>query len=273
MREYEVAKNPPDIVTGRRALVTGASSGIGKSFAVRLAQDHYDLVLVARDQERLEEIAGELRTRYRVGVKVMPSDLTKTVSLRKVVRFIEADEHLEILVNNAGFGTMGKFAELDPSTEENQVRLNVIAPVRLTRAALPKMIERHRGAIINVSSMAGLQPGPSTATYSATKAFINTFTEGICEEISGTGVQIQVLCPGFTRTRFQERANIDASAVPEIAWMESDAVVAASFDGLRRGEVVCVPGLLNRLLATVVSSVPRPVTRKILGFASRRLLH
>jgi hypothetical protein len=260
------------MVAGRRALVTGASSGIGEAFATRLARDRYDLILVARDQERLEERAEKLRARYGVGVKVLPADLTKTAALRKVERAIDADGRLEILVNNAGFGTMGQFAELDIAVEENEIRLNVLALVRLTRAALPGMLARRRGAIINVSSMAGLQPGPTTTTYSATKAYVNSFTEGLHEELQGTGVQVQALCPGFTRTEFQQRAKIDASALPELAWMNADEVVDASLAGLNGGDVLCIPGRLNRLLATTVMSIPRPVARRILGIAARQVL-
>lgn len=262
----------PHTVAGRRALVTGASSGIGEAFATRLARDRYDLTLVARDQERLEARAEKLRSDFGVGVVVLPADLTKTAALRKVERAIAADERLEILVNNAGFGTMGQFAELDIAVEENEIRLNVLALVRLTRAALPGMLARRRGAIINVSSMAGLQPGPTTTTYSATKAYVNSFTEGLHEEIQGSGVQVQALCPGFTRTEFQQRANIDTTALPAIAWMNADEVVDASLAGLNGGDVVCVPGLLNRFLATTVMSIPRPVARRILGMAARQVL-
>ncbi len=265
-----MAKRNQDIVNGRRALISGASSGIGAAFAKRLAADRYDLTLVARNAERLESLAAELRADHRAGVRVLPADLTKTVQLRKVERAIESDEKLEILVNNAGFGTMGPFAELDTAIEEDQIRLNVLALVRMTRAALPGMIQRHRGAIINVSSMAGFQPGPTTATYSATKAYVNTFTESLHEELRGSGVQIQALCPGFTRTEFQQRANIDTSTLPDIAWMEAEDVVDASLAGLNSGDVVCVPGFLNRILATTVSSIPRPVARVILGTAVRQ---
>lgn len=256
----------------RRALVTGASTGIGAAFARRLARSGYDLTLVARNKERLEQLAEELRERHGVGVTVLPADLIKTQQLRKVERAVEADEHLEMLVNNAGFGTLGRFAELDPAVEEDEIRLNVLALVRLSRAALPGMIRRRRGALINVSSMAALQPGPTTATYAATKAYVNSFTEALHEELRGTGVQVQALCPGFTRTEFQQRAHIDTSNLPDIAWMNPEDVVEASLAGLKGGDVVCVPGLLNRFLATTVSSIPRPVARRILGTAVRQVL-
>ncbi len=268
-----MAEKTPHTVAGRRALVTGASSGIGEAFATRLARDRYDLTLVARNKERLQDLAARLHSRHGIGVQVLPADLTKTPSLRKIERAIESDDRLEILVNNAGFGTMGQFAELDVAVEEEEIRLNVLALVRLTRAGLPGMIARRRGAIINVSSMAGLQPGPTTTTYSATKAYVNSFTEGLHEELQGSGVQVQALCPGFTRTEFQQRAGMDVSALPAIAWMDADAVVDASLVGLNRGDVLCVPGWLNRLLATTVMSIPRPVARRILGMAARQVLH
>ncbi len=267
-----MAKKAAETVTGRTALITGASSGIGEAFARRLARDRYDLVLVARNKERLEEIAGELRDAHRIGAKVLPADLTKTQSLRKIERAIASDENLEVLVNNAGFGTMGPLVELDPDTEEEQIRLNILALSRLTRAALPEMVRRHRGAIINVSSMAGMQPGPKTATYSATKAFVNSFTESLHEELLGTGVQTQVLCPGFTRTEFQRRANIDTAGIPDMAWMSPEEVVDISIASLGRGDVICVPGLLNRFLAATVAAIPRPVARKVLGLATKQVL-
>jgi uncharacterized protein len=247
-----------------RALVTGASVGIGAAFSERLAHDGHDLIIVARDRQRLESLAERLRDTHRVQVEVLPADLTETAELRVVERLV-ADADLELLVNNAGFGTVGRFAELDADREEAEIRLNVTALVRLTRAALPSMIERDRGAIINVSSMAGFQPAPYNATYGATKAYVCSFTEALAEELRGSGVRVQTLCPGFTRTEFQERAGVDVSRVPSFAWMTAEAVVDASLAGLARGEVVCVPGITNRLVATLTSAVPRSVTRRIVA--------
>jgi uncharacterized protein len=248
----------------RRALVTGASTGIGAAFAERLAREGYDLVIVARDRERLETRAREIRARCAVQVEVLPADLTEPAELH-IVEAVVADAHLDLLVNNAGCGTMGSFAELDPEREEAEIRLNVVALVRLTRAALPSMVQRNTGAIINVSSLAALQPAPFNATYGATKAFVNSFTESIHEELRGTAVRVQALCPGFTRTEFQERAGVDVSRVPQVAWMAPEAVVEASLAGLRRGEVVCVPGLGNRLLSMFVGAVPRALSRRVAG--------
>jgi uncharacterized protein len=257
----------------RRAWVTGASAGIGAAFARRLARDHFDLGLVARARVRLEALAAELAEAHGVHCAVVPADLTIAADVERVAGLIADDHALELLVNNAGFGTVGRFAELDPAREDEEIRLNVMALTRLTRAALPGLIARRRGSIINVSSMAGLQPAPMNATYGATKAFVNSFTEALHEELRGSGVGVQALCPGFTRTEFQERAGIDVSGLPSFAWMVPEAVVDASLAGLARGEVVCVPGFGNRLLATATGALPRALVRRVVGAGGRRFLN
>ncbi len=255
----------------RSALVTGASAGIGLAFAERLARDQYDLVLVARSRDRLEEIAKRLRDERGVAVEVLAADLTQPDPLRSVERRVAEDATLDLLVNNAGFGTQGRFAELDADREEEEIRLNVIALVRLTRAALPHMLERGRGEIVNVSSMASFYPGPYLATYGATKAFVTSFTEAIAGEIAGSGVRIQALCPGFTRTEFQERASIDASQIPAFAWMSAEAVVDASLAALASGDVVVVPGGLNKAMHAGTSLLPRSLVRRVMAAAAKRL--
>ena len=249
----------------RLALVTGASSGIGEVFARRLAADAHDLVLVARSRDALESLAEELRHGSGAAVECLVADLTATPDLRRVEERVRSGPALDLLVNNAGFGTAGAFSEQDVDREEEQVRLNVVALLRLTHAALASMIPRGRGAVINVSSLAGSGPYPFTATYGATKAFVNSLTEALGEELRGTGVRVQALCPGFTRTRFQERAGIDPSTVPGFAWMSAEAVVDASLDALERGDLVCVPGLGYRMLAVASGAVPRSVFRRAIG--------
>lgn len=254
----------------RRALVTGASTGIGAAFARRLAREHYDLIIVARGRERLDDLATQLRAEHGGAVEVLPADLTHAPELR-IVEKVVADAHLDLLVNNAGFGTVGTFARLDVAKEEEEIRLNVTALMRLTRAALPGMIARHRGSIINVSSMAAFQPAPYNATYAATKAFVNSFTEALHEEVRGTGVAVQALCPGFTRTEFQKRAGVDVSDIPSFAWMSADAVVDASLSALRRGELICIPGFANRALMTLTGALPRSLTRRVAGTLGKRV--
>ncbi len=254
----------------RRALVTGASAGIGAAYAERLAREQYDLVVVARSRDRLDALAKRLVDSRAIEVEVLAADLTRADQLSIVEERLASDPTFDLLVNNAGFGTFGPFAELDVAHEEEEIRLNVIALMRLTRAVLPGMLKRGQGAVINVSSMAGLAPLPLNATYGATKAFVNSFTEAIHEEIAGSGVKLQVLQPGFTRTEFQERAGISSSSVPDFAWMDASAVVDASIEALRRGDLVCVPGGGNQVLATLTGVLPRSLARRISGAASKR---
>ncbi|MBM4269970.1 MAG: SDR family oxidoreductase [Deltaproteobacteria bacterium] len=251
------------------ALVTGASAGIGEEFAEQLAKKGHDLIVVARSADRLETLAARLRTANRIAVDVLPADLTKPEDLRSVERRIEGLPRLDLLVNNAGFGTMGRFATLDADQEEAEIRLNVVALVRLTRAALPAMLRHDRGAVINVSSLAGFQAGPFNATYAATKAYVTSFTESLGEELRGTRLRVQALCPGFTRTEFQDRAGIDVSDLPDLAWMSAASVVESSLAALDRGELVHVPGVTNRLVAGLVRVTPRTVLRRIVGSTMR----
>jgi short-subunit dehydrogenase len=257
---------------GRTALVTGASSGIGHAFAERLAADGYRLILVARRADRLEAMAKSFGERFGPGFEVFPADLNRSEELRAVEDRIASEPTLELVVNNAGFGTVGCFADLDPDGEEAEIRLNVLALVRLARAGLPGMIERGRGAVVNVSSMAGFSPSPYMATYAATKAFVTTFTEGLAGELEGTGVKVQALCPGFTRTEFQQVAGANTEMLPSFAWQEPDEVVEASLAGLARGDLVVVPGRANQAVAALSSALPRSWTRRLLGAAMKRSL-
>jgi short-subunit dehydrogenase len=251
-----------------RALVTGASAGIGKAFAERLARDGYDLVLVARRGERLEALAKQLRESHGSEVEVLVADLVDAGDLLAVEQRVSAPPGLDLLVNNAGFGTVGAFHESDADREEQEILLNNVALVRLARAALPRMVERGRGAVVNVSSMAGFLPAPYNATYGATKAFVTSFSEALAEELRGTGVRVQALCPGFTRTEFQQVAHVDTSSIPDLAWMEPDPVVDASLKGLEAGVVVCVPGLTNRATSLVARSLPRGLVARVIGMAT-----
>jgi short-subunit dehydrogenase len=232
-----------------RALVTGASSGIGAAFAERLARDQYDLIVVARRRERLEALAKRLRETHHVAVEVMAADLTQPGELHAVEMRIAEDTALELLVNNAGFGGYMPFIKLDPDRAEELIRLQVTAVTRLTRAALPGMIARGHGAIINVSSRLAFSGAlssptmPRRATYAATKAYVVTFTQLLHDELAGTGVRVQALCPGVVRTEFHERMGQDPSRLPAAIVMTPEDVVEASLAGLRLGEVVCVPTL------------------------------
>jgi len=250
--------------------VTGASAGIGAAFAQRLAADGWDLCIVARRRERLLELAHQLRSHHRVAVDVVAADLTDGRALRRLERRVAADERLELLVNNAGVADFGHFIERDRDTEESEIKLDVVAVVRLTHAALPRMVRRRRGAIINVSSVAALTPGPNYAVYSGCKSFINTFTEALHFELGDSGVNFQVLCPGLTHTEIFAAAGADPSAVPEFFWMSAEDVVEASLAALPRGTLVCVPGLTNQALTTLANLLPREAMGRVAFFLSER---
>ena len=189
-------------VRGRTAVVTGASSGIGAAFAARLAQEGYNLILIARRKDLLSKLALDLENKHHVSAAVLAADLTADEDVRKVEKRISGDNSIDILVNNAGFGTRGFFVEVDPEKSQNMVYLHVMATLRLTAAALPGMIANRRGYIIQVSSIGSLFTTSHYVVYSATKAFINMFTLGLHKELAGTGVKVQVLCPGLTDTGF-----------------------------------------------------------------------
>lgn len=231
------------------ALVTGASSGIGLAFAERLAHDQYDLILVARNRERLEALAKKLRDAEHVDVQVLAADLSKPSEMLNVEKKISEEAALELLINNAGFGGYKPFIKLEPDRAEEQINLHVVALTRLTRAALPSMIARGKGAIINVSSRLAFSGSvneerlPKRAVYAATKAYINTFTQILNNELAGTGVQIQALCPSVVITEFHTRQGIDPTRFPAAIVSKAEDVVNASLAGLRLGEVICIPGL------------------------------
>jgi short-subunit dehydrogenase len=254
---------------GRRALVTGASAGIGEAFARALARRGYDLALVARRRGRLESLAKELAERHGVIASVVPADLAEEAELERLAAAVAADPP-DLLVNNAGFGTLGRFAELELERELEEIRLNVVALVRLTRAALPGMLARGRGGVVNVSSLAGESPGPFTATYSATKAYVTRFSEALHEEVRGSGVTVQALLPGFTKTEFQEVAGVDRASVPGFAWLSAEQVAEASLAALERSDAICIPGAGYRVLGALTAVAPRGFARRVLGSLQRR---
>lgn len=256
----------------RLAIVTGASAGIGAAFAERLARDAYDLVLVARRRERLDALAERLVRAHDRRVEVLVADLGSSAGVRAVEARIAAEPALALFVNNAGFGTSGPFADLDRDAEEEEVRLNVLALLRLTHAAVAAMKPRGHGSVINVSSLAGFQPSPFNATYAATKAFVNSFTQAVSEELRGSGVRLQLLCPGFTRTEFQEVAGVRTDDLPNIAWMSPEAVVEISLEALRKGELLVIPGGGNKVIGALFRVMPSVVARRLGAALLRRTL-
>lgn len=252
------------------ALVTGASSGIGRAFALLLAERGHDLVVVARDVMRLEELAEQIGPDR---VEVLAADLTDDEGLAEVEdRLAEADRPVDLLVNNAGFGRTGRFVELPADGEEDQIRLNVMALTRLARAGLPPMIGRGRGGVINVSSIAGFAPAPVNATYGATKAYVTGLSLAIREELRGTGVRCLALCPGFTRTEFQARAGYASNRVPRLLWQDAPTVARAGLAGLERDAGIVVPGILNKLGIAGLRLVPhRMQARVVSSLVSRQV--
>ncbi len=239
---------------GPLALITGASSGIGMTFARRLAREGYRLILVARRRDRLESLARELG-----GAEVLAADLIDEDGLRAVESRIHAAGDLELLVNNAGFGTKGSFFDAPVESQVAMHRLHVMATLRLTHAALRGMVERDRGAIIQVSSVAGFAQSPGNASYCATKAWMNAFTEGIDLDLRSRGsrVTVQALCPGYTVSEFHDVMGVRRETIPASLWMRAEDVVDASLRGLARGRVFVVPGRTYRLLVAAVRFLPR----------------
>lgn len=237
------------------ALVTGASSGLGAEFARQLAGRGYSLVLVARRAEPMEALAAELSATFGVRAEVMTADLATDEGVATVEARIRDMEALEVLVNNAGFGTVGRLVNADPQRQEEMVYLHVMATMRLSQAALAGMTVRKRGAIVNVSSVAAYVPLPGNVNYHSTKAYINAFSEGLQAELVGTGVCVQALCPGYTHTGFHSTEDLkrfDKASSPAWLWMAAPDVVRESLNDIGSGRVVVIPGMLYKTTAALL---------------------
>lgn len=259
----------------KRALVTGASSGIGREIARQLAARGADVVAVARRQGELQALAVEVEANGDQRVEVMVADLTDSADLARVEqRVADAAAPIDLVVNNAGFGAGGPLIERSIDLADGQVRLNVLALTRLSHAALATMVPRGRGGLLNVSSVAGFQALPGSATYAASKAFVTSFTEALHEEMRDAGVHVTALCPGFTRTEFQEVAKSDPDSdgrqLPGVVWMSAEAVARAGLDAVARNDTVCVPGLGYKILAGTTGVLPRGVVRLMTRTLTRR---
>lgn len=240
------------------ALVTGASAGIGHEFARQLAARGHDLVIVARDRARLDTVAAELTSRYAVGVEVLVADLSDRSALQTVAdRVADPERPVDVLVNNAGYGQRRSFLRNDVAVEEAAFDVLARAVLVLSHAAGVAMRERGRGRIVNVSSVAGFI---ASGSYSAAKAWVTTFSEGLASELAGSGVTVTVLCPGFTNTEFQERAGISKPG-PEFMWLDPARLVSDCLDDVGKGRVLSVPGLQYKAIVGLLRVVPRSVVR------------
>ena len=248
-------------MTRKVALITGASAGLGVEFARQLSKRGHRLVLAARRKDRLDELARELGNARAVAI-----DLSKKDATAKLIADLDSHgEVVDLLVNNAGFGLIGRFAELDAKRERQMIDLNVATLTDLCRAVAPGMIERKTGGIINVASTAAFQPGPKMAVYFATKAFVLSLSEALHEELKPHGVKVSCLCPGPTRTEFGEVAGFGGNLMFDKVAMNSPEVVAAGLNGLDKNKAVVVPGFVNKVGAMSGRFAPRFVVRKIAG--------
>jgi short-subunit dehydrogenase len=242
------------------ALITGGTAGIGAEFARQLAARGDDLVLVARDGDRLAAFATELEQRYRVAVEVLVADLTERAQLATVeARLADTTKPVDLLVNNAGFGVNQVFVGGDLDAEQQMLDVLVTAVMRLSHAALPGMVARGTGGVINVSSVASFIAG---GTYSAAKSWVTVFSESVDRQLAGTGVTVTALCPGFTHTEFHQRAEMDVDHLPDWMWLDAPDVVRTALADFRRGKPVSVPGAQYKALSTLARYLPRPVVRR-----------
>lgn len=250
------------------ALITGASSGLGEQFAYALAQRKYDLVLTARRGDRLAAVADKARQLGAVRVEVIEADLGRREAPSQVFAKIESLQlHIDYLVNNAGFGTSGRFDQLPLDRELDEIDLNVSALVAMTRLFLPAMVARNSGTIINVASTAAFQAVPFMSTYAATKAFVLNFTVGLAGELTGTGVKVSALCPGPVRTEFQAVAKNEHGRLPSIAYLEAETVVAQGITAAENGRSFHIAGTINFITAQATRLMPRA----FINYVSRRI--
>lgn len=256
------------MTTYQTALITGASSGIGAAFAATLARAGSDLILVARSEDKLRTLAGELTRETGRNIQVIAADLSKPDCGAKLKKQVEAlDMSVDLLINNAGFGTVGRFESQDPGREAEEIRLNCSAVVDLAHAFLPAMLEAKRGAIVNIASSAAFQPMPFMSVYAATKAFVYSFSDGLREEVRNRGVTVVAVCPGPVDTAFFDATGSHhlRSKVPKGTMVTAQQVVNETLAGLEAGSRVVVPGGLMKLSAAAGSAMPRGLMTRMLG--------
>jgi short-subunit dehydrogenase len=255
------------------ALITGASAGLGVTFARKLAQAGHDITLVARRLDRLEQVAADIERDYGVRTRTLASDLATDAGIAAAVDYIDATSDLAVLVNNAGFGTKGLFFEVPVDSQDQMHRLHVMATLHLTHAALKGMVSRQAGSVINVASVAGFAIGAGGVSYGATKAWMIAFTRGLDAELRAVNspVKVQALCPGFTVTEFHDTLGMDRSLVPKWLWLDAGYVVDTSLAALRSGKAVVVPDWKYKAFVTVLKHLPDSAMLKMGQASGRRM--
>lgn len=241
------------------ALVTGATVGIGESFTRLLAEKNYNLVLVARDMSRLQERASQLQSQFNVQTHILQADLSTDAGCTVVEQYI-ANNQIDVLINNAGFGINKAFTMSELKTEQEMFDVLVRTPMRLMHGVLPGMKQRNKGVVINVSSVAGYIAGGS---YSAAKSYLTVISESLHTELADTNIKVSALCPGFTRTEFHQRGRMSMKGLPNFMWLDSDTLVAKAWSDALKGKAVSIPGWQYQILVFVIASLPRSIIRKV----------
>ncbi|BAY23502.1 short-chain dehydrogenase/reductase SDR [Calothrix sp. NIES-2100] len=257
--------NTPKIQRQKTALITGAASGIGYQLAYIFGRNNYNLVLVDKNEEKLNEIADEFPKKFSIFVKILAKDLSIPTSPTEIFTELQQSSiKVDVLVNNAGFGTYGVFAETDLTTELKMLQVNIVSLTHLTKLFLKDMVEQGYGKILNVASVAAFQPGPLMAVYFATKAYVLSFSEAIANELEGTGVSVTVLCPGPTATEFQKTAAMEDSKIASVnRMMDTERVAKIGYRSLMANKIVVIPGLRNKILTESVRFTPRNLVTKV----------
>jgi short-subunit dehydrogenase len=256
----------------KTALITGASRGIGLAFARLLAEEGYDLILTARSEEAFYQIKQEIEERFKVKVMILPIDLTIPLVSEEIHHLIEQKHlHVDVLINNAGFGDYGKFWETDFKKERNMIQLNIVALTHLTKLFLPHMIERGCGRILNVASVGAFEPGPLMSVFFATQAYVLSFSQAVANECKGTGVSVTALCPGPTESGFQSAAKMQEARIVKMQKLASAASVARyGYRAMLRGKTVAIPGFFNKITTFSVRLLPRNVLTSLVHFMHRQ---
>lgn len=244
--------------TRRTALITGATAGIGESFSRLLAQEGFDLILIARDKARLEERARDLgRMHPKLRIETLRADLTVEADIERVESRVSRG--VDVLINNAGFGINKSFMKSSILSERELLKVLVETPMRLTHHAIPSMLQKGEGVIINVSSVASFIAG---GTYSAAKSYLTVLSESLQSELKGTGLKVLALCPGFTRTEFHQRGRMRMNGLPEFLWLSADLVTEIAWRDVHRGKAISIPGWQYKILMLVLRLLPRPLVRR-----------